>query len=595
VRVTREPETPVDIEEPERETPRPPRRPLNTVGDLLDDVTYPVRRRFRRLGEGIAEYWFSRSIDFRRRAAGIAGVVGVYVVLKALILPALPCQVPGGDTCPATDDAAKLVPGDALLYVHLDLDGGSDQYKQAKALADELPHSQGLLQAAIASLSPPSGGQVDVEGQIQPWLGDEAALSRLPGPGAGDEALLLASGDDAKAVAFADRIAPSKATLGHHGGVVVRNYAKGFGAAVTGGFLVLGKQRAVLRVIDTQRLPATALAAAAGPKAIRDQLPGERFADLYLSKLGVRTLLAGRGGLASQLDTFADYPASRGLAASAQAHSDGIEFQLESNLDPNLERRHPPFFRAFETFNPSLAKEVSSEALVYLGVGNLAGSVRALLDQAAKTAPELAKGFNAFRSGLSARSKVDITKEVLPSLAGQAALVVEPTAQIPYVALIVDGIDEQAAGTAVAKLAAPIARAGGRRSDVASALSETEIEGVRTTTIRLSPSVNLAFAVFDGKLVIGTDPAAIREVKSGKHSLSGTDAYEQATSHVGGDVSSLVFLNLQELFGLAERAGLAENPAYATFSEDIGKLKALAVGVSNQRDRLSTKFFLTIE
>ena len=50
-------------------------------------------------------------------------------------------------------------------------------------------------------------------------------------------------------------------------------------------------------------------------------------------------------------------------------------------------------------------------------------------------------------------------KDLLPALGGEAALVAEPTAAIPYISLIVDDVDEDRARAALARLQGPIVRA----------------------------------------------------------------------------------------------------------------------------------------
>ena len=60
-----------------------------------------------------------------------------------------------------------------------------------------------------------------------------------------------------------------------------------------------------------------------------------------------------------------------------------------------------------------------------------------------------------------------------------------------------------------------------------------------------------------------------------------------------GEVSALVFLNLEGLVKLAEPRGLAE--IVSTFSEDLARLKALGVEVRSNSDSLDTKVFLQIE
>ena len=55
-----------------------------------------------------------------------------------------------------------------------------------------------------------------------------------------------------------------------------------------------------------------------------------------------------------------------------------------------------------------------------------------------------------------------------------------------------------------------------------------EVDGVAVHSVQVSPSVDLSYAVFDGKLVISTQPEGIAQVRSSGDSLAGTGAYEAA-------------------------------------------------------------------
>ncbi|MDX6662580.1 MAG: hypothetical protein QOG09_682 [Solirubrobacterales bacterium] len=569
---------------------------MSRIGEAFDDLSYPFRRAASGAGDAIADLWFDRSYSFRRRTAAVAALVALYLVLKLLVMPLLPCTVPGADACPPSDDAARIVPGNALLYAHIDLDRGSGQFKTARKLAQKLPHAQALIQSAVGNVRTPSGGQIDLTRDVQSWAGDEAALIRLPGPGAGEQALLVAARDTGKALSFADRVGPGKARASSYKGQPLRLYDGGFTASLSRGFLITGSIGAVRSVIATEGRPASSLATTALPKQLRGALPEDRFADVYLSRPGIKATLAGRGGYASQLDTFSDFSASSGIAASARMHGDGVELQLESSLNPKLTKRHPPFFRAFAPFTATLPSELSDKALLYLGFTSPARTVSALLGQAAKAAPSVVTAYRALRAQVAARTKLDLGRQLLPVLKGETAIAAEPAARVPYATMLVKGVDEGPAAAAVARLVGPIVKASRKRGNVGAGLSVGQTAGVKTVSVRLSPSVNLTFSVFDGKLVLATDPAGVEQVRGSGASLAGDGAYKKAISRVGGKRSALVFVNLAELIKLGEeRAGLAEDPTFATFAQDINMLRALGVGVSSDPHRLSTKAFLNIE
>ncbi len=91
---------------------------------------------------------------------------------------------------------------------------------------------------------------------------------------------------------------------------------------------------------------------------------------------------------------------------------------------------------------------------------------------------------------------------------------------------------------------------------------EQEIDGVAVRSVQASPTVNLSYAVFDGKLVISTDPAGVERVL-GDGGLAGFRAVRAGDNGLPDEVSALVFLNLDELFGQVTRTDLVEDPFFA--------------------------------
>jgi hypothetical protein len=118
---------------------------------------------------------------------------------------------------------------------------------------------------------------------------------------------------------------------------------------------------------------------------------------------------------------------------------------------------------------------------------------------------------------------------------------------------------------------------------------------VTVSSVEISPTVNLSYAIFDGKLVISTDPAGIEQVRAGGDDLAGTAAYERAVDELPDEVSALVFLNLDEVVGLATQAGLAEDPLYAALSDDISKIASIGLSVKGGDDQLRSELFLALE
>jgi len=167
---------------------------------------------------------------------------------------------------------------------------------------------------------------------------------------------------------------------------------------------------------------------------------------------------------------------------------------------------------------------------------------------------------------------------------------------VPYVGLVADEVDEEPARKALADLQVPIADAinpeGGTQAPV---FEGEDIEGVQARSLRISPTVNLTYALFDGKLVVATDPAGVKQVKSGDDDLSDSGAFERATDDFPDELAALLYLNLGDLIALAEQQGLGADPAYAIFAPDVRKLEALGLAVTSDESAIGTELRLTLE
>ncbi len=373
----------------------------------------------------------------------------------------------------------------------------------------------------------------------------------------------------------------------------MRVYRDGFATAQVQGFLALGPKAAVRAAIAAGDGRLDDLSESEHADSVRGSLPEQRVADAYLSAAGIQRLLAGRGALSNQLDTFADFGASRGIALALVADDDGFELRLDSELSPGRAKASPSFFTAFPTFHPSLAGEFPADTLIYLGIANPAQTIQALLGQARGAAPGVLGAYDRFRRRLR-RSGIDLEKKVLSLLGGEAAIGAAEARGAPYLTAVFDDVDEDRAREEMAALQAPlIAAFGPNRTGQAPSFGSKKLDGTVMRSVRLSPAIDLAYAIFDGRLVVSTNPAGVRQAVEGGDDLGGSDAYEASTSGASGGASALVFLNLEGLVKRAEALGLQQ--IVRGFGEDVAKLKAIGLTVKGDDDKLETRFFLNIE
>jgi hypothetical protein len=434
--------------------------------------------------------------------------------------------------------------------------------------------------------------EIDLRDDIGSWLGDEAALAEV-GRRRPQLLALLAIGDRDGARAFPAKLGRGRPRSVSVGDRELHVFRDGLAFAELGGFLALGSEAAVRPAIATAQDRAPPLSEAEQAAAVRDSLPGERLADLYVSKRGIDRLLAGRGGLAGQLDTFTDFAASRGFVAALVAHEDGFELQLDSALDPGQARASPSFFAAFPGFQPSLAGSFPADTLLYLDIADPAHTVRALLRQAGTAAPGVAAAFDRFRRSLRS-SGVELFRDALPVLSGEAALGVGLGPAGPYLTALFKDVDEGRARELMARLQAPlIAALRPERTGQAPTFEARRLDDTVVRSVRLSPALDLAYAIFDGKLVVSTNPSGVRQAALGGAALDASDSFQTVTGTAHGGVSALVFLNLEALVSSAKPLGLGR--IVGGFGADVAKLKALGLTVKGDDEDLKTTLFLQIE
>jgi hypothetical protein len=568
---------------------------LRAIGYWLREKAQAAWRWLKQAGSALAYWWSKRSRATRMRIFAVAGLLILYLIIKFLPVPGVPCEISAAKECAPSNDTIAYVPRDAVIYAHLTVNSDSHQWDLAGDLHDELPNFAALLQSDTSALATPAGRQVDLGNEVLPWAKDDLALLGVPGPKrTTPETYIVGVGDSGKADQFLASLSPGgKGKPVKVGDATVTVYPAGVATARSGDQALFGNVVAVRAALAAQAGQAPRLEGS-GQDAARAGLPHVRLAELYLSRAGMSRMLAGRQGSAMQLNTFVDYGASTGVAASMRARDDGVEVNLVSYLDPKLEQKSPTVFASLPQFEPGLADEAGSRALGYIGVGDLGPALNKALATAGAGAQGLAGSLRTLAQNLQKQAGVDPLKDLLPALGGQAALVAEPTDSVPYASLIVDDVDEKKAGDALASLQRPILRAVGTRGPQVPSFQSKEIDGVAVHSVQVSPSVDLSYAIFDGKLVISTQPEGIAQVRSSGDNLAGTGAYQAATDRLPDRVSALVFLNLDEVLGLAQQAGLAEDPLYASLSEDISHVQSLGLAVRGSDEELQSELFLAI-
>lgn len=509
----------------------------------------------------------------RRRYAAAALAVLLAAVLVFAVVRALGGA--GGDAKIA-GDAARLVPPDAFVYVHLSTDSDRDGTQRALELVRRFDAWPRLRDGILRRLS--------VRGEardIEPWLGDEVALALTSGTGETAGSLILLDVDDrVKAQAFVDRAGANTGPASEHRGVRIQRYGSVV-AAFVGDTLALGQPETVRAAIDLDKDRRPSLATAPQYRQALDGLPEDRVADAYATADGLRRLLIPAGGVLGTAGVLLDRPGLQATAVALREGEPGARLQVHSLASP------PANSQAFRPFTPELPGEVPKSALGYVGVKGIDRAGGRLFQAAGTTA--LAGLATAARQALGGAQAAQAQRELLATLRNEAAVVVLPGIPAPTVGLIARAADEAATRAALQRLArvAPRALRGAK-------VGTQTIAGERATVLRTGSGLRLVAAVFDGKLVVGTGPEAIARAKDPDGGLAGTDAFGEVVGGLGSDVSSVVFLDFSQLLKLGEQTGLNDSRAYLAVKSDLNRVRAVGARSSGREGDTTAEILLSI-
>jgi hypothetical protein len=275
------------------------------------------------------------------------------------------------------------------------------------------------------------------------------------------------------------------------------------------------------------------------------------------------------------------------------------ELKVHTVLDDALAKATPP---TFKPFSPDLLSDVPSGALAYLGLAGLDRAAGRLLGLAGATGVNgagLAQLAQRARATLEKRAGVDLDRDVLSVLREETALFVLPAVPAPTLALVAKTPDEKRTREALAKLQLPLARLFAPPATGAGTtptFQDRDIGGgVDAFQLRLAPTIELDYAVFDGKLVIATSLAGIRRVKDHKQSLADDKAFQSVLSDRPSTVTSLVFLDFGQLLSLSERTGLGQDPAYLAVRNDLHRVRAVGVSTSAGKDETTAEISIALK
>jgi hypothetical protein len=335
---------------------------------------------------------------------GLRGLVAAVVVALALLLGGGPDA--GG--APA-GGAARLVPADALVYVHLSTDTSRPATRSAAALAERFPGWPALRDGLVKRFDAP-GCRL---GSAALRQSDEATLALLPA-NAGAAAMSLVLVD----------------TPEDHGRGA-RRACGALSAQYLGRYLAIGQPAALDAAQALAAGEGRSLAGDARYREASASLPAVRVADGWATVDGVERLLLPQGGVLGAVAALLDQPALRGAGFGLSASGDVVHVRITSLLSSGRAAPKP--------FEPTLAAVVPADALAYFGVSDLEGALRRATAAAGSTA-----SLAPLVAGLG--------PDVLALFRGEVAVMLTPDVPAPVLTVVASTKDPAAARRAIAKL-----------------------------------------------------------------------------------------------------------------------------------------------
>jgi hypothetical protein len=196
------------------------------------------------------------------------------------------------------------------------------------------------------------------------------------------------------------------------------------------------------------------------------------------------------------------------------------------------------------------------------------------------------------------RSGLEPDRRLLPLLRGEVALWLKTARPDPALTLIARAPDEDATRKALADLQGPLTRAltpPGAAPGAVPRFQARRIAGVSALVLQLGPRSLIAYAVFDGKLVVSTSLPAIEAVRHRSGSLADSPSFRSVLDGRPDRVTSLLFLDFSQLLALfGGGSSLSTSPAYSAVLTDLRKVKALGSATSGGRHDTTTELTLLI-
>lgn len=499
-----------------------------------------------------------------------------------------------------TAGPATIVPDDAPLYFEALVAPGDDQTQAIKDVVSKVSAGKVTDPGAeiIKAIEESAGDspKIDFDDDIEPWLGNSAAVFASDLSNGAHFAVIIESTDEGEAKDFVQKAKESGDEETTYNGVDLL-IDDDTGVAVTDDYLLIGDVEAVKDALDVE-----------GDENLATDATFEKTANTVSGSLafGYVSMEGIKDAIESSANGRAAPTSPLGLTGGPEFNDSGINGGAGStDIAPNVTNQVDPDVLldilgdsdveavgfganlnsdsvAIEagaiggkppTGEPStLLPDLPADALVALGAGNIGENATQSLDQIDKLDPS-----GQFRSTLSDFERdtdIDLEEDLF-SWMGDGALFVRGTGASDIGgALIVKTSDPEATEDAIDELR-QVTDLGGTRVDTDPITSVDVDEGFEIDTPSGPP---IEIALKGDKFVIAVGNDALEDALEPADTLGNTDTYKDATSQLPNGSDPSLFLDIPQIVDLAGNLS-GNDPGFREVKTYVDAFGALVAGV----------------
>jgi hypothetical protein len=379
---------------------------------------------------------------------------------------------------------------------------------------------------------------------------------------------------------------PSDGTSSY-GGATITGHPGALDTAFVGNYLLSGHSASIRAAIDVADGRSPSLSADPSYRRATASEPAGRAIDAYVSASGVTRLLTPRPGVVGVTGALLYQPTLRGVAIALTPASGGFQVRVHSILDPQLAHA------SSGSFAPSLGSSVPAGAALFLdatGLNRILPRVLSTIGIGARIPKLLTK----LGIALTAQG-INVEENIVSLFQRESAVVISTHGTTPVVTILARTPDANTTRTVFAQLQGPLERLfapAGAAAGQAPLFNDVTVAGVAAHQLVLAPGLQFDYAVFDAKLVLSTSLAGIAGVARHASSILDQPAYQLVLGNHPVRVTSLLFLDLNQLLRLDEQTGLITGARFRALKPDLERIHAIGLYSTSGEAESTAELFL---